>query len=83
VLVDVPPEHVVAVEPADLAAELLAQGPDDKLIQLPNGKSVEVLSERRMLAGSNDGAISWNGPEPVYGAIPPSGHMSAPGPEDD
>lgn len=63
--------------------QLLSPQPDDKRVQLPNGESVEVLSVQRMLEGSNDGAITWDGDRAVYGPVPPVGHMSAPGPEDD
>jgi transcriptional regulator with XRE-family HTH domain len=64
--------------------QLLSPQPDDKRVQLPNGESVEVLSVQRMLSGSNDGAITWDSDDnPVYGLVPPMGHMSAPSPEDD
>lgn len=63
--------------------QLLSPQPDDKRVGLPNGESVDVLSVLRMLAGSTDGAITWNGDDPVFGPVPPMGHFSAPGPEDD
>jgi transcriptional regulator with XRE-family HTH domain len=55
--------------------QLLSPQPDDKRVQLPNGESVEVLSVQRMLAGSNDGAVTWNGDVPVFSAGPPPGWM--------
>jgi len=49
---------------------LMAPAAEDQLVGLPSGATVDAASVYRSASGMNDGAIGWDGDEPVWDDAP-------------
>ena len=49
---------------------LVKPTPDDLVVDFPSGATISVASVRRSVDGLNDGAVGWDGAEPVFDPEP-------------